>query len=129
MAVRFKLLLQIVMILLALDVSSPEAICSGPSSQPTTIGCCSSGMACNCHHDANGSQSCKLSSRSFLGDKSVPAKTGTAPASRLGAPLFTLVPTAPRNQVSPAAFRRDEPNVSPPFGGDSPQAVLGLWLI
>jgi hypothetical protein len=72
--------------------------------------------------------SCKLAQVQAF-DQQLPARTLTG-ASVVGAHLLGLI--APGKINYPAfvsVVRRRDLNVSPPFGGSPPQAVLRLWLI
>jgi len=128
MSARFKIFVQIMMILLALDLSSPEATCFSNLSQVTQSGCCGGGMVCKCHHDQVGSHSCNVT-QTPASDKSIPARTAYAHSPQVGVPLLTVASARERDLVSQVAFALCGPNASPPFSGRSPQVILRLWLI
>jgi hypothetical protein len=128
MAASFKIFVQVAMILLALDLPSPGAVCATGLSQVAKSSCCNCGMVCKCHHDKSGSNSCNVA-RAPSSDKSIPARSALAPSPRVDASLFTMVPARAREWVFLSAFHRPGLNASPPFGGSPPQAMLCLWLI
>ena len=125
---RLKIFVQVMMAFLALDFSSPEAICSSYLPPVAKSNCCCSGTVCACHHNQVGNHSCNVTGAPS-NDKTLPSTKAYAPALRIGVPIFTVHPDHQGHLAALSALRHCEPDVSPPSGGSSPQAVLRVWLI
>ena len=128
MAMRFKLLTQVLMIFLALGYSMPEAICANSTPQAAKSSCCGDHMTCTCHQGAMGMNSCAMKTAP-VPDKSLPVNEAPTLSPRVDVALFTLVPVVDPEPVSAFAFDRFDTNASPPLSGHSPQAVLRLWRV
>jgi hypothetical protein len=123
---RFKSFVAILMAVLALGIWTPQTACAAGASEAGKSCCCTENPICKCQPDMPCKQSCTLAQVKTF-DKQLPARTTLAPSAR--ALLFLITPTKIKFLVTvPVAYRRDW-NVSPPFGGNPPQAVLRLWLI
>jgi hypothetical protein len=129
-AVHFKSFVQILMAVLALGIyiHIPEPACAAGTSEVGKTCCCTGSPVCKCHPDKPCKQSCTLVKVRAPLDKQLPTRS-LATASHGLVPLFAItlskVTYAP---IVPVVAKRAI-DTSPPLRGDSPQAVLRVWLI
>jgi hypothetical protein len=125
-----KILVAVLMSALVLGAWAPQPVCAGAtSSVATKCSCC--GTDCPMSHgepDKSCGSSCTPAPVQAF-DKQLPARmmVGAAPCG--GPLLFLIAPVKITYPTFVSVVRPREPNVSPPFGGRPPQAVLRLWLI
>ncbi len=124
---HFKTFVQVLMAVLALGISIPEPACAAGTAQPGKTCCCSGSPTCKCHPGQPCKQSCTLVQVHAL-DKQLPGKPALA-ASYSDVLLYWIAPTTIKYLVLVPVARERNVNVSPPFGGSPPQAMLRLWLI
>jgi hypothetical protein len=128
MVKRMKALVQIGMIVLTMGLSMPPSLGSD-SSGPTMKSCCCSGDAvCACPHEKPCADLCRVGELPAHGRDVVTGSALTA-SPRLSVALFTLAPVQHATLAALPKSRQWEVNVSPPFGGSPPQAILRLWLV
>jgi hypothetical protein len=83
------------------------------------------------HHGQSNmpcSPSCKLA-RVQTFDEQLPVRSFAATSLSLCSLLFLIAPVKINYPAFVSVVRQRDLNVSPPFGGSPPQAVLRLWLI
>jgi len=125
--VHLKTFVQLLMALLALGISSPQPACAAGTSEVGKTCCCSDSPVCKCHPDQPCKQSCTLV-QAHAFDRQIPNKTVLA-ASYGDVLLYLIAPTKINYPVLAPIARQRNLNLSPPFGGNPPQAMLRLWLI
>jgi hypothetical protein len=123
-----KTLLQIAMAILALGVYSPDSACASDSGTPVLGCCCGTDGACDCPVHTPDKSGCTVA-RSAALDKQLSARTVSTTSLRNAACLFSIAPASIKYLAFVPQVPRRDVNVSPPFGGSTPQALLRLWLI
>src|SRR5579871_3302457 len=127
MIVHFKTFIQVLMATLMLGVYCPQPACAAGTSEPGKTCCCTGSSVCDCHPDKPCKQSCTLVQVHTL-DKQLPSKP--TPTTCSGSVLLCLIaPTKISYPAHSSIVRQRHVNVSPPFGGSPPQAMLRLWLL
>jgi hypothetical protein len=118
----------ILIAVLTLGVGTPQTLCAAAVPSPAACCCCSESCGASCQPEKPCPSSCKAAQVQTF-DQQLPGRALTG-ASIPGAHLLFLLTGV---KVTYPAFvsvvRPRDVNVSPPFGGRPPQAVLRLWLI
>jgi len=127
-AAHFKTLVSIFMVLLVLGTSMPQPAFAAGQSHTTKSCCKGCHMACCCHSPQACGQTCQVAQVPPANER-ISVRTALSPSPRVDFSLFTLVPIKDINRILISTLYRRELHALLPFGGDSPQAVLRLWLI
>jgi hypothetical protein len=124
----FRILVQILMVVLTLGIWTPSPACAAAVSEEVKSCCCTQSPACECPVSKPCAESCTLA-KGPISDKQLPGRNATAPTARGQSFLFAIAPIKISYPVLVSAFRQRDTNASPPLGGSPPQARFCLWLI
>jgi len=124
---RLKTFAHILMAVLALGISPSQPVCAAAMPASGGACCCTECPNCKLHHDQPCNQSCAVTQVQTF-DKQLPARMALAPCGGSYF-LFPVAPTKIKYLVLASVVHRRDLNISPPFGGSPPQAMLRLWLI
>ena len=121
---RLKTFIAILMAVLAVGIPMPQSAFATATRDAGNTCCGSEGSTCKCPPAAPCSSSCSHVLVQ-ISDKQLPARTTL----HGGSLLFLLASIKIEYPAFVPVVVERNVNVSPPFGGSPPQAVLRLWLI
>jgi len=128
MARHLRIFLQVLMAVLALGLGLPPSACAAAATGVEKSCCCLPGVPCQCPLDSNDQPSCSLAPTP-VSDKQLSTRTVPVVVTHAPSFLFSIAPATLKFPDLLSLSRQRDLNVSPPWGGHPPQALLRLWLI
>jgi hypothetical protein len=125
---RLKHFVALLMAVLALEMGPVQTVCAANNPVTDTSCCCPDCSTSNCQPEKSCA-SCSMSTHHQEVDVKLPVRTMAGAFASKAHFLFLIAGVTVHYPAFVSVVRSRDVNVSPPFGGHPPQAVLSLWLI